>query len=126
LCAAIPLVIALTKAVGAEGLNVVLTGSAPNTAALVSLEATNVTLSALAKQMSEALGCEVRIEGLASGNVTVNLKDVTTSTLLAETAAKLGGHWQTLYRLSTQEPAAPAAVRSGLTLKLNLPDVSCQ
>jgi hypothetical protein len=126
LCAAIPLVIALTKAVGAEGLTAEPAGGARAQGARVSLEATNATLDALARLMSESLGCEVRIEGVATGTVSVNLKDVTTAALLAQTAQTLGGRWQVLYRLSTKEPAAPPAAASGLLLKLNLTDVSCQ
>src|SRR5690349_17284329 len=66
LCAAIPLVIALTKAVGAEGLAAEPAGGASTQSAHVSLDATNVTLDALARLMSESLGCEVRIEGVAT------------------------------------------------------------
>jgi hypothetical protein len=126
LCAAIPLVIALTKAVGAEGLAAEPVGGAATQAAHVSLDATDVTLDALARLMSESLGCEVRIEGVAMGTVSVNLKDVTTAALLAQTAQTLGAKWQVLYRLSTKEPAAAPPVASGLLLKLNLSDVSCQ
>src|SRR5205823_5455143 len=55
-----------------------------------------------------------------------NMKDVTPATLLAQAAKTLGGRWQVLYHLSTQESPSAAPVPSGVALKLSLPDVSCQ
>lgn len=125
LCAAIPLVVALTTGVRAEGSDVVLTGVSGQ-GPLVSLEAKDVALAGLAGLMTEALGCEVRIEGQATGTVSLSVKNVSPATLLSKSAAVLGGRWQVVYRLSTKEPAPAAApVPSGTTLKLEMPDVSC-
>src|SRR5688572_4704442 len=125
LCAAIPLVVALTTGVRAEGTEVVLTG-VHGQGPLVSLEAKDVALAGLAGLLTEALGCEVRIEGGASGTVSLSLKDVSPATLLSKSATVLGGRWQVVYRLSTTEPAPTSApVPSGISLKLDMPDVSC-
>jgi hypothetical protein len=126
LCAAIPLVVALTTGVRAEGTEVVLTG-VTGKGPLVSLEAKDIALAGLAGLLTEALGCEVRIEGQATGTVSVTAKDVSPATLLSKSAAALGGRWQVLYRLSTKEPAPTTEpVPSGISLKLEMPDVSCQ
>src|SRR5690348_3847439 len=98
--AAIPLVVALTTIAKADGPSVVLTGGVQYQGPLVSLSATNVTLPELAKQMTEAIGCEVRIEGSAPGTVTLNMKDVPTTALLSQAETMLGGRWTVLYRLS--------------------------
>jgi hypothetical protein len=105
---------------------VVLSGSARSEGTQLSLDAPNVTLPELAKRLTEALGCEVRIEGLATGTVSITLKEVSPANLLSETATALGSRWQTIYRFSTQEPAAAAPVSSGVQLKLDMPNVSCQ
>src|SRR5438445_11424962 len=124
--AAMPLVVALTTVAWADGPSVVLTAAVQYKGPLVSLGAINVTLPELAKQMSDALGCEVRIEGAASGNVTLNLKEVPASALLSQAETTLGGRWQVLYHLSTREPASPPVPPSGVVLNLKMPNVSCQ
>lgn len=125
LCAAIPLVVALTTGGRADGSDVVLTG-VRGQGPLVSLEAKDVPLAGLAGLMTEALGCEVRIEGAAAGTVSLSATDVSPAALLSQSAAALGGRWQTLYRLSATEPAPTTSpVPSGITLKLEMPDVSC-
>src|SRR5262245_53672866 len=116
LSAAMPLAIALTTLAWAEGPKVELTDAVHYRGALVSLEATNVTLPELAKKLSEALGCEVRIEGTATGVVSLSAKEVTSASLLWQAAAVLGGRWDVMYRVSTQEPAGPPAPPSGLML----------
>src|SRR5947207_1245325 len=126
LSAATPLAIALTTLAWAEGPKVELTDAVHYRGALVSLEATNVTLPDLAKQLSETLGCEVRIEGTASGIVSLSAKEVTVASLLSQAATVLGGRWDVLYRISTQEPAGTAPPPSGVVLNLKMPDVSCQ
>jgi hypothetical protein len=125
LCAAIPLVVALTTGVRADGAEVVLTG-VRGQGTLVSLEAKDMALAGLAGLLTEALGCEVRIEGQASGTISLSVKDVSPATLLSQSATALGGRWQVIYRLSTKEPAPTTVpVLSGISLKLEMPDVSC-
>src|SRR5207237_6542789 len=111
--AAMPLVVALTAIAWADGPSVVLTDTVQYKGPLVSVSAVSVTLPELAKQMSEVLGCEVRIEGAASGKVTLNLKEVPASALLSQAETVLGGHWKALYHVSTREPASPPAPPSG-------------
>ena len=84
--AAMPLVVALTAIAWADGPSVVLTDAVQYKGPLVSVGAVDVTLPELAKQMSDALGCEVRIEGAASGKVTLNPKEVPSSALLSMSA----------------------------------------
>lgn len=124
--AAMPLVVALTTIAWADGPGVVLTGGLQYAGPLVSLSAANVTLPELAKQMSAAIGCEVRIEGSAPGTVTLNAKDVTAAALLSQAETRLGGRWQVVYHLSTHDPAPPSPPPSGEVLNLSLPDISCQ
>src|SRR5262245_4823827 len=102
--AAVPLVVALTSyTVRADSPTVVLTQTIRFEGAPVSLDASSVTLSELARQMTQALGSEVRIEGPASGTVTVKLEEVSRAKLLAQVAATLGGRWQVVYRISMNE-----------------------
>jgi hypothetical protein len=125
--AAVPLVVALTSySVRADGPAVVLTEAIRFEGAPVSLDASNVTLPELARQMTQALGCEVRIEGPANGAVTVTMQEVSRAKLLAQAAATLGGRWQIVYRLSTNEATPAQEEPSGQVLCLKLPDVSCQ
>jgi hypothetical protein len=121
-----PLVVALAAIAWADGPRVVLTDTVQYQGPLVSIGAVNVTLPELAKQMSDALGCEVRVEGAATDKVTLSLKDVPTSALLSRAETVLGGHWKVLYHVSTREPAAPAAPPSGVVVDLKLPSASCQ
>lgn len=124
--AAMPLTVALTAMAWADGPSVVLTDTVQYKGPLVSIAASNVTLPELAKQMSDVLGCEVRIEGAASGKVTLNLKEVPATAVLSESEKVLGGQWKTLYRVSTHETASPAPPPSGVVLNLKLPGASCQ
>jgi hypothetical protein len=124
--AAMPLIVALTTIAWADSPSVVLTEGIQYRGPLVSLGATNVTLPELARQMTAAIGCEVRIEGTAPGTVTLNLKEVPAAALLSKAEQLLGGRWQVLYRLSTHGPAPAAAPPSGQVLNLKIPDVSCQ
>jgi hypothetical protein len=124
--AAMPLVVALTTIARADSPGVVLTDGIQSRGPLVSLNATNVTLPELAKQMTAAIGCEVRIEGNAPGTVTLNLKEVPAAALMSQAETILGGRWQVLFRLSTHGPAAAPAPPSGVVLNLKIPDVSCQ
>ncbi len=126
LCAAIPLVVALTQCVRADGPSVVLTDAVRYQGAPVSLDATSVTLPELAKQMTEVLGSEVRIQGPETGKVTLKLLDVPSSALAAQVAATLGGRWQLLYHVSTHEAAGAPVPPAGQVLKLEMPDLSCQ
>jgi hypothetical protein len=121
-----PLVVALTTIAKADSPSVVLTGAVQYHGPRVSLSASNVTLPELAKQMTQALGCEVRIEGKASGSVTLNVSDVPATVLLSQAETALGGQWKLLYRLSTHDPAPAPVPPSGVVLDLKLPDVSCQ
>jgi len=121
-----PLVVALTGMAWADGPSVALTDTVQYKGPLVSVAAVDVTLPELAKQMGDVLGCEVRIEGAASGKVTLNLKEVPASALLSQAEKVLGGQWKTLYRLSTHETASPAPPPSGVVLNLKLPGASCQ
>jgi hypothetical protein len=121
-----PLAIALTPHVRAEGPAVVLTDAVRYRGEMVSLDAKNVTPSELAQQLNEAIGCEVRIEGQASGTVSLNVRDVPAATLMAKAASVLGGRWQVLYRLSTKDPAPAPAVPSGVVVTVKMPKVSCQ
>src|SRR5712692_8011172 len=124
--AAMPLVVALATIAWADSPSVVLTEGIQYRGPLVSLGATNVTLPELAKQMTAAIGCEVRIEGNAPGTVTLNLKEVPAAALLSKAEKLLGGRWQVLYRLSTHSPAPASAPPSGQVLNLKIPDVSCR
>lgn len=124
--AAMPLAVALTTIAWADGPSVVLKEGVPDRGPLVSLGATNVTLPELARQMTAAIGGEVRITGSASGTVTLKIKDVPAATLLSQAETILGGRWQVVYRLSTRGPATASAAPSGVVLNLNLPEVSCQ
>jgi hypothetical protein len=123
--AAMPLVVALTAIAGADGPSVVPADTVQFRGALVSVSAVSVTLPELAKQMSDALGCEVRIEGAASGKVTLNLREVPASTLLSQAETALGGHWKILYHVSTRETASTPAPPTGMVLSLKLPSASC-
>jgi len=123
--AAMPLIVALTTIAWAEGPSVVLTEAVQYRGPLVSVDATNVTLSELAKQMTAALGGEVRIEGSALGTVTLTMKEVPAAALLSQAETTLGGRWQVLYRLSTHEAAPQPAPSTGVALNLKMTDVSC-
>src|SRR5438067_9200424 len=114
--AAMPLVVALTAMAWADGPSVVLTDTVQYKGPLVSVAAANVTLPELAKQISDALGCEVRIEGAASGKVTLNLKEVPASALLSQAEKVLGGQWKVLYHVSTHETAATPPPPGGVLL----------
>jgi hypothetical protein len=121
-----PLVVALAAIAWADGPSVVLTDAVQYKGPLISVSAVNVTLPELAKQMSDALGCEVRFEGAAAGKVTLDLKEVPSSALLSQAEKVLGAQWKVLYHFSTRETASTPMPPSGVVLTANLPGASCQ